>query len=152
MGAHLLSKGLVSKVTGVDLAPDCVKRAKARGIDAVVGKVEQAHDLTGAWLMQDEEVFDAVSCFEVLEHVLDPIAVIEAAADCCKPGGRVYLSTPHGATEQGDLPNWAFVEHKGHVRAWLPDDFTDAVKAAGLEVVELVVDPDGLMLMEAKHA
>lgn len=154
IGAHLLGRGLVSGVVGIDLAHDCVERAKGRGVDAHVGRVEHAASILGYVEFGSVRPgdFDAVSCFEVLEHVLDPIAVLKTASDCCASTGRIYLSTPLGATEQGDLPNWAFVEHKGHVRAWLPEDFERAVKAAGLEPVELVIDPDGLMLMEAKHA
>ncbi|HUH91068.1 MAG TPA: bifunctional 2-polyprenyl-6-hydroxyphenol methylase/3-demethylubiquinol 3-O-methyltransferase UbiG, partial [Lysobacter sp.] len=37
--------------------------------------------------------FDAVTCMEMLEHVPDPGAVIDACAALLKPGGRLFLST-----------------------------------------------------------
>ena len=37
--------------------------------------------------------FDVVTCMEMLEHVPDPVSVIDACARCCKPGGSVYFST-----------------------------------------------------------
>src|SRR5690606_17093105 len=37
--------------------------------------------------------FDAVTCMEMLEHVPDPAAVVEACARLLKPGGRLFLST-----------------------------------------------------------
>ena len=39
---------------------------------------------------------DAILCTEVLEHVLDPMAVLEEFARLLKPEGRLLLSAPHG--------------------------------------------------------
>ena len=37
--------------------------------------------------------FDAVTCMEMLEHVPEPAAIINACAALLKPGGRLFLST-----------------------------------------------------------
>ena len=37
--------------------------------------------------------FDAITCMEMLEHVPDPAAVVQACATLLKPGGRLFLST-----------------------------------------------------------
>lgn len=66
-----------------------------------------------AWKIQ----YDAVSLFEVLEHVPDMDATLAVIESLLAPGGRAYLSTPNGAFEQGNIPNWARVERKGHLRA-----------------------------------
>jgi len=61
--------------------------------------------------------YDAVSLFEVIEHVPD----VEQALDLCESllasGGVVYVSTPNGAYERGAIAAWARVERKGHLRA-----------------------------------
>ncbi|WP_330970381.1 bifunctional 2-polyprenyl-6-hydroxyphenol methylase/3-demethylubiquinol 3-O-methyltransferase UbiG, partial [Lysobacter sp. A3-1-A15] len=37
--------------------------------------------------------FDAITCMEMLEHVPDPGAIIDACATLLKPGGKLFLST-----------------------------------------------------------
>jgi 2-polyprenyl-6-hydroxyphenyl methylase/3-demethylubiquinone-9 3-methyltransferase len=37
--------------------------------------------------------FDVITCMEMLEHVPDPGAIVEACARLLKPGGRLFLST-----------------------------------------------------------
>ena len=37
--------------------------------------------------------FDVVTCMEMLEHVPDPGAIIEACSTLLKPGGRLFVST-----------------------------------------------------------
>ncbi|MFY8207427.1 MAG: bifunctional 2-polyprenyl-6-hydroxyphenol methylase/3-demethylubiquinol 3-O-methyltransferase UbiG, partial [Arenimonas sp.] len=37
--------------------------------------------------------FDAVTCMEMLEHVPDPQAIVQACFELLKPGGRLFLST-----------------------------------------------------------
>jgi glycosyltransferase involved in cell wall biosynthesis/SAM-dependent methyltransferase len=61
--------------------------------------------------------YDAVSLFEVLEHVPDIDKTLALCESLIRPGGRVYISTPNGAFEQGNLPNWHVVMRKGHLRA-----------------------------------
>ena len=39
---------------------------------------------------------DAILCTEVLEHVLDPMAVIKEFSRLLKPGGKLWLTAPHG--------------------------------------------------------
>ena len=44
-------------------------------------------------LLEEAAGFDIVCCLEMLEHVPDPAAVVEACAGLARPGGSVYLST-----------------------------------------------------------
>jgi 2-polyprenyl-6-hydroxyphenyl methylase/3-demethylubiquinone-9 3-methyltransferase len=42
---------------------------------------------------QQAASFDTVTCMEMLEHVPDPVAIIQACSQLVKPGGYVFLST-----------------------------------------------------------
>jgi len=46
-----------------------------------------------AFAEQHAAQFDIVTCLEMLEHVPDPAAIIDAAARLLKPGGCLVLST-----------------------------------------------------------
>lgn len=85
--------------------------------------------------------YDAVACFEVLEHVPDPRRLISVLARMVKPGGRVYISTPDGAFERGDVPGWAKVEPKGHLRAIPPPDLASYLCEQGV-IDAFEVPPD----------
>lgn len=144
MLAHLAHHGLANlkRSLGVDLNQGCLNRAGARGVRAALGRVEDP---------PTRELFDAVTCFEVLEHVKDPVTVLQAARERLAADGRVYASTPLGAVEGGLIDTWSVVEAKGHVRAVTVDDFQAWMTAAGLVVVgQITLDADGLMLAEAR--
>ncbi|MFC0677834.1 bifunctional 2-polyprenyl-6-hydroxyphenol methylase/3-demethylubiquinol 3-O-methyltransferase UbiG [Lysobacter korlensis] len=94
-GAGLLSEALAlegANVTALDLAPELVRvarlHAKETGID-VDYRVQPVEELA----VEMPGRFDAVTCMEMLEHVPDPSAVIEACTRLLKPGGTLFLST-----------------------------------------------------------
>ncbi len=80
--------------TGVDLSKDGVniadKRASLHGFPAtfIQGSIEDF--LSKA----NDESFDLVCMFEVIEHVLDPDAIIAEIKRVLKPGGTLLVSTP----------------------------------------------------------
>jgi len=43
-----------------------------------------------------ENVFDAILCYQVLEHVSDPQQVLQGLYSVLRPGGRLYLTVPQG--------------------------------------------------------
>ncbi len=100
----------------------------------IQGDLHDAAKLTG-------QRYDAVSLFEVLEHVPDPARTLDVCEKLLRPGGRVYISTPNGAYERGQLNGWARVERKGHLRAIPIHDMIETVLHRGrLEYGELQHD------------
>lgn len=150
----LYDRGITLHGTGIDLNPDCIERARLRfaghkDFRFYCGPVEGAATITKE--RRGSGQFHAVSCFEVLEHVFDPVAVLEAAASCVRPGGTIYFSTPLGAVEMGEIPEWDKVEPKGHVRAVMLDDIKQWTDDAGLEGLQTSSDGFGLILCKARR-
>jgi 2-polyprenyl-6-hydroxyphenyl methylase/3-demethylubiquinone-9 3-methyltransferase len=94
-GAGLLSEALAqagAKVTAIDLAPNLLKVARLHGLESGV-KVDYRESSVEALATEMPAAFDAIACMEMLEHVPEPAAVVDACAALLKPGGRLFLST-----------------------------------------------------------
>lgn len=94
-GGGLLSEALAKSgahVTAIDLAPNLLKVARLHGLESgiKVGYRQVAVDVLADELPAG---FDVITCMEMLEHVPDPGAIVEACARLLKPGGRLFLST-----------------------------------------------------------
>ncbi|MGN6512116.1 MAG: bifunctional 2-polyprenyl-6-hydroxyphenol methylase/3-demethylubiquinol 3-O-methyltransferase UbiG [Lysobacteraceae bacterium] len=94
-GGGLLSEALAgegARVTAIDLAPDLLKIARLHGLESGV-RVDYRLEPVEAVAAAQPASFDAITCMEMLEHVPDPGAVVEACARLLRPGGRLFLST-----------------------------------------------------------
>ena len=94
-GGGLLSEALAGEgaaVTAIDLAPELIKVARLHRLET---GVEVDHRLQSVEALASERPasFDVVTCMEMLEHVPDPGAIIEACSTLLKPGGRLFVST-----------------------------------------------------------
>lgn len=82
----LMLKHLGKAGLGFNLSPAAVANIRANGVEAQLG---DGHELPF-----DDASFDYVLCFETLEHVEDPIRLLDQLARVCAPDGRVFLSVP----------------------------------------------------------
>lgn len=87
-GAFMQSaKNMGWKVEGVEISYKAAAMAKKLTNSKVfIGKVEE---------FQSDEKFDAITAWEVLEHVEDPLEFIESCQKLLKPNGILALSTPN---------------------------------------------------------
>jgi 2-polyprenyl-3-methyl-5-hydroxy-6-metoxy-1,4-benzoquinol methylase len=72
---------------GIDLNPSAIEFGRSRGLDLRTVALEDAGFAPGS--------FDAVSLFDVLEHLLDPRRTLRACADLLAPGGILFLYVPN---------------------------------------------------------
>jgi SAM-dependent methyltransferase len=109
------------------------------------GEVRQG-DLS---VVGEDETFDLVCAFEVIEHIEDDGAAMESWAGRLRPGGTVLLSTPAWQRRFG-----AADEMVGHFRRYDPPVLRALLTGAGLVDVELVHfgAPLGYLLEAGRNA
>jgi 2-polyprenyl-6-hydroxyphenyl methylase/3-demethylubiquinone-9 3-methyltransferase len=94
-GGGILSESMAllgAQVKGIDLSEEALGVADLHSLESGV-KVEYEEISAEALAQREPGAYDAVTCMEMLEHVPDPQAVIEACAALVKPGGWVFFST-----------------------------------------------------------
>jgi 2-polyprenyl-6-hydroxyphenyl methylase/3-demethylubiquinone-9 3-methyltransferase len=94
-GGGILSEAMAragARVLGVDLSRPVLDVAE---LHALEGKVSVEYRAVSAEDLAQERPasFDLVTCMEMLEHVPDPAATVQALASLTRPGGDVILST-----------------------------------------------------------
>jgi 2-polyprenyl-6-hydroxyphenyl methylase/3-demethylubiquinone-9 3-methyltransferase len=94
-GGGILSVSLTragAQVTGVDLSEPSIQAAKryaqVQGLN-IDYRYESVEELTE----KQVDVFDAVTCMEMLEHVPEPCKVVAACAKALRSGGQAFFST-----------------------------------------------------------
>ena len=73
--------------------------------------------------------FDAILCTEVLEHVREPIAVVQEMARILRPGGRLMLTAPLGS----GIHQEPYHYYGGYTPYW----YRDFLAAAGFSQIKI---------------
>lgn len=92
-------------------------------------------------LPYENESFDAVTMFDVLEHVDDPARVLGEIARVLKPGGRFHIALPLEGQPRtiyaliGCGRRWtAKVKYAGHIQIYSDRRYREEATAAGMPV------------------
>ena len=94
-GGGLLCEALAHRgasVTGIDMGEAPLAVARLHQLESGV-EVDYLQSTAESLAAERPGAFSVVTCLEMLEHVPDPSAVIQACADLCKPGGDLFFST-----------------------------------------------------------
>ena len=94
-GGGLLAEAMAREgalVTGLDLADDLLQVARLHALEAGV-EVNYVLEAAESHAATHAGEYDVVTCMEMLEHVPDPTAVIDALGRLVKPDGHVFVST-----------------------------------------------------------
>jgi 2-polyprenyl-6-hydroxyphenyl methylase / 3-demethylubiquinone-9 3-methyltransferase len=94
-GGGILAEAIAKKganVKGIDLSEKALKVAELHSLES---GVQVSYELIAAEALAAREAgqYDVVTCMEMLEHVPDPSAIVQACATLVKPGGRLFFST-----------------------------------------------------------
>lgn len=94
-GGGILAESIAKKgatVTGIDLSEKALKVADLHSLES---GIKVRYELIAAEELAAREPgrYDVVTCMEMLEHVPDPSAIVQACAKLVKPGGHIFFST-----------------------------------------------------------
>ena len=78
--------------------------------------------------------FDVITMIHVLEHIVDPVAVLATLRGKLAPGGLLLIEVPHHPANPFEL---LIADHRSHFTA---DSLTRALVAAGYEIVSVATD------------
>lgn len=94
-GGGILAESMAKQganVVGIDMASASLQVARLHALETQC-TIDYQKITAEAFAAQHAEQFDLVTCMEMLEHVPDPAAIIQACCNMVKPGGTVYFST-----------------------------------------------------------
>jgi 2-polyprenyl-3-methyl-5-hydroxy-6-metoxy-1,4-benzoquinol methylase len=89
-------------------------------------------------LQVPENSFDLVTSFHVIEHLIDPMALLRLASRVLKPGGIVFLETPNigGIGALVKKGRWSMIIPPEHIVYFNPASLKFALKAGGFKHVD----------------
>jgi 2-polyprenyl-3-methyl-5-hydroxy-6-metoxy-1,4-benzoquinol methylase len=75
--------------TGIDTNTEAIAFAKMQQLG------EFAASEAGSWSRTHENQYDIVTCFQVLEHISDPLPFLEDAIRCLRENGQLIIAVPN---------------------------------------------------------
>lgn len=146
-GGGILSEALAHQgadVMGLDMAEDSIAVARLHAVEHGL-KIDYVVDTAESLAQQKPAAFDCVTCMEMLEHVPDPVSVINSCAALVKSGGLVFFSTLNrhpkafllGVVAAEYVLHWipkGTHDYKAFIK---PSELAQYARAAGLEVLEV---------------
>lgn len=136
-GELALAEGKCGSYCAVELSPAAAEKARQRLTEVVTGNVETIR------LPWEPCTFDVLILSEVLEHLIDPWAVLRKLHVLLKPGAVVFASSPNVSHFHVALMllrgEWKLTDcgimDRTHLRWFTPKSFREMFEQSGYTVV-----------------
>jgi 2-polyprenyl-3-methyl-5-hydroxy-6-metoxy-1,4-benzoquinol methylase len=123
-------KGSSWELYGSEMSAEGARRAEqATGARVFVGDIAKAP--------YPAQFFDVITCFDVLEHVYEPVEIMERVRNWLKPGGIFYVQVPNIDSAEARVfgTYWHGLELPRHLSHFSPASLRNLAKMAKLEEV-----------------
>ena len=120
------------KLYGIEMSPECARAAETRcGAQVFVGNILDAPF--------PSEMFDVITCFDVLEHLFEPQQVMEKVTKWLKPGGIFFVQVPNIDSAEARVfgTYWHGLELPRHLFHYSPESLRFLAESTGLLQVSL---------------
>jgi SAM-dependent methyltransferase len=117
------------------------------GVEASLGAVESGrrHALgelilgNFATVPLESHSFDVVTMSELVEHLPDPRPFLQRASEVLRPGGVLYLTTPHGRGLSGRIlgPTWSVMKPPEHLHLYSTRSLALCLRRAGFDDISI---------------
>jgi SAM-dependent methyltransferase len=116
---------------GTEVASTAAEAVRRDGFEVHLATLDEA--------ALGEASFDVVSAIEVVEHVADTDALLRGAHRLLRPGGALYLTTPHarGLSARTLGMGWSAIAPPEHLQLFSVEGLTALMRRPGLHVREL---------------
>ena len=147
-GGGILAEALATsgaQTKGIDLSEKALKVAELHCLESGA-QVNYEYISAESLATREAGTYDVITCMEMLEHVPDPQAVIQACASLAKPGAKLFFSTLNrnpksyllaivGAEYVLRLLPKGTHDYKKFIK---PSELGQFVRQAGLELNEII--------------
>ena len=108
-GKLKLAHQLGWSVKGIEIDPAAVASAQSQGLDVIHGDYRMLADY--------QNTFDCIVCSHVLEHVHEPLVLLQLLSKALKPNGTLLLSLPNSKSNIRRIfgSSWRGLEAPRHI-------------------------------------
>lgn len=148
-GVALPDYGPQLSITGIDLSPDMLRKARQRVREKRLHNVDGLFEMDASHLTFEDASFDTVVAMYVMTVVPEPVTVMRELERVCKPGGEVvivnHFAQEHGA--RGWIERW--MAPASRALGWHPDFKIETITdITTLDLVETIsLKPMGLFTL-----
>jgi len=120
--------------TGLEFSDRAIKKATAKGLNVLKQTIEE-------YALLNNERFDIVCCFQVLEHVENPENFIKRSIACLKQGGKFIIAVPSEDSFINQAVNFYLNMPPHHVSRWTDESLKNIAILNNLELSSLIHEP-----------
>ncbi|GAC1420350.1 MAG: hypothetical protein NVS9B7_11310 [Flavisolibacter sp.] len=124
---------------GLEFSSKAIEKAKAKGIKVFSQSI-------GEHAMQNENKYDIVCFFQVLEHVDGPLEFLQNSIKVLKKGGKLIIAVPSENSFIKNVQNFYLNMPPHHVSRWKDKTFEKISELLNLKLVNIIHEP-----LHSKH-
>lgn len=124
---------IFSRCIAIEPSPHLAESCRKKGLDVIEKSIED--------ISHENNIFADITlagCFELLEHLLDPVTFVKKIYSVIPPGGLFCLTTPNGrGFDILELKEKSTTLGLTHVNLFNPESLTLLLEQAGFNVLEV---------------